>query len=114
MTKQTLVPKMNPLRFSAMSRLDFGVGRTRRSVVPALDRPAGAALRLVRLQIQPQLQFHEFPGSPVVPGLFDPGQQLLEEIDNWITLRDKPDPERGDRIVQTGLGIYHFVDGSEN
>ncbi|MEQ1800416.1 MAG: DUF6502 family protein [Gammaproteobacteria bacterium] len=42
------------------------------------------------------------------------GQQLLEEIDNWITLRDKPDTERGDKVVQTGLGIYHFVDGSEN
>ena len=42
------------------------------------------------------------------------GQQLLEEIDNWVTLRDKPDLERGDRAVQTGLGIYHFVDGSKN
>jgi len=42
------------------------------------------------------------------------GQQLLEEIDNWITLREKPEPERGDKVVQTGLGIYHFVDGSED
>ena len=41
------------------------------------------------------------------------GQQLLEEIDNWISLRDKPDPEKGEKIVQTGLGIYHFVDDSE-
>ncbi len=41
------------------------------------------------------------------------GQQLLEEIDNWVTLRDKPDLERGDRAVQTGLGIYHFVDVSK-
>ena len=42
------------------------------------------------------------------------GQQLLEEIDNWISLREKPDPERGDKIVQTGLGIYHFVDSSDH
>lgn len=42
------------------------------------------------------------------------GQQLLEEIDNWITLRDKPDPDSGEKIVQTGLGIYHFVDDSES
>lgn len=42
------------------------------------------------------------------------GQQLLEEIDNWITLREKPDPERGDKVIQTGLGIYHFVDSSED
>lgn len=41
------------------------------------------------------------------------GQQLLEEIDNWITLREKPDPERGDKVVQTGLGIYHFVDDAK-
>lgn len=41
------------------------------------------------------------------------GQQLLEEIDNWITLRDRPDLDRGDQSVQTGLGIYHFVENSE-
>lgn len=42
------------------------------------------------------------------------GQQLLEEIDNWITLRDKPDESRGDTVIQTGLGIYHFVEGADN
>lgn len=42
------------------------------------------------------------------------GQQLLEEVDNWITLREKPNPESGEKIVQTGLGIYHFVDNSES
>lgn len=42
------------------------------------------------------------------------GQQLLEEVDNWITLREKPDAARGETVVQTGLGIYHFVDTSEN
>ncbi|TFG87975.1 MAG: hypothetical protein E4H19_00255 [Chromatiales bacterium] len=42
------------------------------------------------------------------------GQQLLEEIDNWITLRDKPDLGRGDRAVQTGLGIYHYVENSDD
>ena len=41
------------------------------------------------------------------------GQQLLEEVDNWITLRDKPETERGEKVVHTGLGIYHFVDGSD-
>jgi len=41
------------------------------------------------------------------------GQQLLEEIDNWITLREKPDADRGEKAIQTGLGIYHFVDYSE-
>ena len=42
------------------------------------------------------------------------GQQLLEEIDNWVTLREKPDPESGERVIQTGLGIYHFVDGLDS
>ncbi len=42
------------------------------------------------------------------------GQQLLEEIDNWITLRDKPDTTRGDRAVQTGLGIYHYVETTDD
>lgn len=36
-------------------------------------------------------------------------QALLEEIDNWITNLDEPDPNKGDVAVQTGVGIYHFV-----
>ena len=36
-------------------------------------------------------------------------QSLLEEIDNWLTKLDTPDPKSGDEIVQTGVGIYHFV-----
>ncbi len=36
------------LIFSAQSRLDFVVGRIRRSAVPAIGRPAGTALRLAR------------------------------------------------------------------
>lgn len=39
----------------------------------------------------------------------DKCQALLEEIDNWLTNLDDPDPERGDRVVETGVGIYHFV-----
>ncbi|MEZ5566133.1 MAG: DUF6502 family protein [Gammaproteobacteria bacterium] len=38
------------------------------------------------------------------------GQRLLEEIDNWISGRDRPEPERNDVVVHTGLGIYHYVD----
>ena len=36
-------------------------------------------------------------------------QELLEEIDNWLTNLSDPDPEAGDQVVQTGVGIYHFV-----
>ena len=36
-------------------------------------------------------------------------QALLEEIDNWLTNLDEPDPERGDQVIHTGVGIYHFV-----
>lgn len=38
------------------------------------------------------------------------GQRLLEEIDNWLSTRDQPDPDGKDVVVQTGLGIYHYVD----
>lgn len=38
------------------------------------------------------------------------GQRLLEEIDNWLSSRDQPDPDGKDAVVQTGLGIYHYVD----
>ncbi|NNE59284.1 MAG: hypothetical protein HKN35_00120 [Woeseia sp.] len=35
-------------------------------------------------------------------------QALLEEIDNWLTNLPKPDPDKGDEVVRTGLGIYHY------
>lgn len=36
-------------------------------------------------------------------------QALLEEIDNWLTNLEPPDERKGDSVVQTGVGIYHFV-----
>ena len=36
-------------------------------------------------------------------------QLLLEEIDNWLSQLDQPDPDK-EEPVKTGLGIYHFVD----
>lgn len=36
-------------------------------------------------------------------------QALLEEVDNWLTNLPKPDPERGDEVVRTGIGIYHYT-----
>ena len=38
----------------------------------------------------------------------DRAQILLEEIDNWISQLDVPDPQ-SDKVIKTGLGIYHFV-----
>ena len=35
------------------------------------------------------------------------------EIDNWLTNLDDPDPKNGDQVVDTGVGIYHFVVKSE-
>lgn len=36
-------------------------------------------------------------------------QALLEDIDNWLTKLDEPNSKKGDRVVHTGVGIYHFV-----
>lgn len=36
-------------------------------------------------------------------------QALLEEIDNWLTNLDEPDAAKGDKVIETGVGIYHFV-----
>jgi len=41
--------------------------------------------------------------------LRDRCQELLEEIDNWLTGLPKPDPKKGDRIAHTGIGIYHYL-----
>ena len=42
----------------------------------------------------------------------DRAQILLEEIDNWIAQLDTPDP-KVEKVIQTGLGIYHFVSEEE-
>ena len=40
-------------------------------------------------------------------------QLLLEEVDNWLSQLDAPEP--GDKnIIHTGLGIYHYVDSEKN
>ena len=46
----------------------------------------------------------------------DKCQILLEEIDNWLSKLDSPEPSKGDTVIHTGVGIYHFVvdDKQEN
>ncbi len=36
-------------------------------------------------------------------------QALLEEIDNWLTKLPTPDPKKGDEVVRTGVGVYHYT-----
>lgn len=38
------------------------------------------------------------------------GQFLLEEIDDWLSKLDPPDENRGDVIVHSGVGIYHYIE----
>jgi predicted XRE-type DNA-binding protein len=40
-------------------------------------------------------------------------QLLLEEIDNWLSQLEPPDPKNEEQ-VKTGLGIYHYVENEEN
>lgn len=41
-------------------------------------------------------------------------QEYLEEIDNWLTNLEEPDPSQGDEVIETGVGIYHFVVRNED
>ena len=36
-------------------------------------------------------------------------QAVLEDIDNWMAKQKKPNPAAGDTVVNTGIGIYHYV-----
>ncbi len=36
-------------------------------------------------------------------------QALLEDIDNWLNKLDEPDVKKGEKVIHTGVGIYHFV-----
>jgi hypothetical protein len=37
-------------------------------------------------------------------------QVLLEDIDNWLSQLEKPGTGEGKRAIQTGIGIYHYVE----
>ncbi|ANO51481.1 DUF6502 family protein [Woeseia oceani] len=41
-------------------------------------------------------------------------QALLDDIDNWLSKLEAPDEGKGDEVVQTGVGIYHYVVHDEN
>lgn len=41
--------------------------------------------------------------------LRDKCQILLEDLDNWLTKLPPVDPENGDHVVHTGVGIYHYM-----
>lgn len=36
-------------------------------------------------------------------------QDLLTELDNWIAKLPRPRPDKGEAVIRTGLGIYHYV-----
>ncbi len=36
-------------------------------------------------------------------------QALLEEIDNWLAALPKPNAEKGDDVIYTGIGVYHYI-----
>lgn len=40
-------------------------------------------------------------------------QALLEEIDNWLSQQEQPDLKRGDEVVRTGIGIFHYVSDAD-
>jgi len=44
--------------------------------------------------------------------LREKGQQLLVELDNWLSTQDPIDEgeSRSAGIVKTGIGIYHFIE----
>lgn len=41
-------------------------------------------------------------------------QGLLEEIDNWLSKRSVPDISRGEKAINTGIGIFHFLSEEES
>ncbi|MCL4790793.1 MAG: hypothetical protein KJ040_01940 [Gammaproteobacteria bacterium] len=41
-------------------------------------------------------------------------QLLLEDIDNWLSQLEKPSTEKGKRAIQTGIGIYHYVENKSD
>jgi len=45
--------------------------------------------------------------------LIDRSQVLLEEVDNWLSQLDRPNP-KDHRTIFTGLGIYHYIEEEDD
>lgn len=41
-------------------------------------------------------------------------QTMLEEVDNWITNLPKPDKKKGDIVIRTGMGMYHYMNDEDD
>jgi len=41
-------------------------------------------------------------------------QRLLTDLDNWLSKRSSPNKKKGEEVVHTGVGIYHYVVHEEN
>lgn len=40
-------------------------------------------------------------------------QELLERIDNWMSVRPKPNVKNGELAIKTGIGVYHYIQMDE-
>jgi len=41
-------------------------------------------------------------------------QTLLEELDNWLAKLPIPDAKKGDRVMHTGVGVYHYMTNEDD
>ena len=41
-------------------------------------------------------------------------QTLLEELDNWLAKLPVPDAKKGDRVMHTGVGVYHYMTNEDD
>jgi Family of unknown function (DUF6502) len=41
-------------------------------------------------------------------------QTLLEELDNWLAKLPIPDAKKGDRVMHTGVGVYHYMTNDDD
>lgn len=41
-------------------------------------------------------------------------QGLLDDLDNWLSKLEGPDEKSGDKVIHSGVGIYHYVVHDEN
>ena len=41
-------------------------------------------------------------------------QTLLEELDNWLAKLPIPDAKKGERVMHTGVGVYHYMTNEDD
>lgn len=104
--KRTYVP--DPFAPDSLERLGRGVRDYVATMEVNMEKSESGAGRFERF-VAPEFGLKEEDLADFNAYVRIRCQGLLEEIDNWLSKKEPPDTESGEKAIKTGVGIFHFI-----